>query len=292
MTDPKFPAPEPGDPEDVVSALDTARVLFASGETQEAVRWIRKAADAAEQGGNDMRALTLARAAADLSSAAPAPSPAAAPPSQAPPALAGRSLPPPLRHSQSPGGTTPARPTQPPRSAAPRPATSVAAAAPSQRRPQVADASKAEAVEIELEPERETPAGAAPAATAPTATSTGGASLRAPRTVTFAAPPAPAEDVASAPEKPKRSTTSKDAAKKREASSPTAAKAPLGAQKSAKTAKSSNGGADLSNALRVSIKPSSRDDRLFMMRMLKPGEASPPGYRPALVVMVDEDEDK
>ena len=77
-----------------------------------------------------------------------------------------------------------------------------------------------------------------------------------------------------------------------EASSPAAAKKPAKKSPGALTADrlpkaSSNGGADLTNALKVSIKPSSRDENLFMMRLLKPGEDTPPGYRPALVVMVD-----
>ena len=51
--------------------------------------------------------------------------------------------------------------------------------------------------------------------------------------------------------------------------------------------KSEAGSLDLANALRVGVKPSSRDDRLLMMRLLGPEEEPAPGYRPALVVLLD-----
>ena len=61
VTDFQFPAPQPGDSDDVVLALETARVLFLSGETKEAAVRLRRAAEAAERDGNDQRAVTLAR---------------------------------------------------------------------------------------------------------------------------------------------------------------------------------------------------------------------------------------
>ena len=61
-----FPGPEAFDSEDVLLALETAQALRAKGDLREAIRWIRRAADAAEQDGNDLRAVALARAAADL----------------------------------------------------------------------------------------------------------------------------------------------------------------------------------------------------------------------------------
>src|SRR5262245_5789178 len=56
------------DSEEVATSLETAQALGANGDLREALRWIRRAADAAEQAGDDMRALALARAAADLTS--------------------------------------------------------------------------------------------------------------------------------------------------------------------------------------------------------------------------------
>jgi hypothetical protein len=72
------PDPHPNDPEGVVSALETAAIFGTQGDLKEAVRWVRKAAEIAGDEGNDERALTLARAIADLNISA------SQPPSQAP----------------------------------------------------------------------------------------------------------------------------------------------------------------------------------------------------------------
>lgn len=66
MIDAKFPEAEPDDAEDVVVALTTAASLWVSGEQEAAIRWLRKAQESADAAGNDVRALELARAAADL----------------------------------------------------------------------------------------------------------------------------------------------------------------------------------------------------------------------------------
>jgi hypothetical protein len=47
-------------------ALETARALWTKGQGLESVRWIQRAAENAESYGNDLRAVALARAAADL----------------------------------------------------------------------------------------------------------------------------------------------------------------------------------------------------------------------------------
>src|SRR2546423_1696361 len=73
------PAPEPTDSDDLALALDTARALEAQGETRDAVRWLRRAADVAERDGNDRRVVALAGAAADLTGSVDTP-PAAKPP--------------------------------------------------------------------------------------------------------------------------------------------------------------------------------------------------------------------
>jgi hypothetical protein len=61
-----FPNPEPGDPEEVVVALETATALWARGDAREALRWLRRAAETAGDAGSDLRAVTLARSAADI----------------------------------------------------------------------------------------------------------------------------------------------------------------------------------------------------------------------------------
>jgi hypothetical protein len=61
-----YPGPEKDDPNSVVSALETGRRDWDRGKLRDAVRWVHRAADAAEAAGNDGRALALARVAADL----------------------------------------------------------------------------------------------------------------------------------------------------------------------------------------------------------------------------------
>jgi hypothetical protein len=78
------PRPDPSDSEDIRLALETARALEAEGDAPEAARWIRRAVDHAEKEGNDERVLVLARAAAELTSAAQAAKETGAAPSSVP----------------------------------------------------------------------------------------------------------------------------------------------------------------------------------------------------------------
>lgn len=87
------PEPLANDPEDVVSALEAAEIFGKQGDVKEAVRWVRRAAEIAGDTGNDERALTLARAVADLNISASQPP---APPAQAQQPQAEQPLPPPL----------------------------------------------------------------------------------------------------------------------------------------------------------------------------------------------------
>ncbi len=61
-----LPAIEAADPVEVALALESARASWARGEPLEAVRFIQRAAEGAEATGDDLRAVSLARAAADL----------------------------------------------------------------------------------------------------------------------------------------------------------------------------------------------------------------------------------
>ena len=63
----ELPEVESHDPEPVAVAIETARALFRTGESSEALRWLRRAAERAEESGDDVRAVQLARSAADLS---------------------------------------------------------------------------------------------------------------------------------------------------------------------------------------------------------------------------------
>jgi hypothetical protein len=101
-----FPAPEAGDPEEVVVALETATALWTRGDAREALRWLRRAAETAGEAGSDLRAVRLARSAADLTTrlSIPPTVPPAAP--QTPP-----DAPPRTQDSQAPSTqTSPAPP--------------------------------------------------------------------------------------------------------------------------------------------------------------------------------------
>jgi len=63
---PNLPRAEQGDAAEVSLALETARALWSNGQGLESVRWIQRAAENAESSGDDQRAVSLARAAADL----------------------------------------------------------------------------------------------------------------------------------------------------------------------------------------------------------------------------------
>jgi hypothetical protein len=106
VIDDSFPTPSAEDSDDVELALETAGALWNKGDRSEALRWVRRAAEAAEQAGNDQRALELARRAAELDVAPepvpvvveePAPEPEAEP---EPPAAAATT--PEVRVSQPP----------------------------------------------------------------------------------------------------------------------------------------------------------------------------------------------
>jgi hypothetical protein len=75
-----IPAPAGADNETVSTALETAALFRAKGDGQEAMRWLRRAAESAGEAGDDERALSLSRVVADLHDELerpPAPSPAA-----------------------------------------------------------------------------------------------------------------------------------------------------------------------------------------------------------------------
>jgi len=82
--------PNPDDNEDVVSALETADIFWTKGDSEEALRWLKRAAETSSDAGNDMRALALARGAADLKSG---PSSTAVNPTAEPPSLRKSQLP-------------------------------------------------------------------------------------------------------------------------------------------------------------------------------------------------------
>ena len=104
-----IPPPREDDPEEVADKLSIAAAMWARGETHDALQWLRRAAESASDAEADLRALELAKAAAELANAAPAAPPpppstsqqqAARPlqttaPTGIKPATAGSAMPPP-----------------------------------------------------------------------------------------------------------------------------------------------------------------------------------------------------
>lgn len=76
--------PEASDSESVVTALETAGMLWTKGDQEESIRWLKRAAEYAADAGNDVRALSIARHIADLNAAMSQPRPAI---SRTPPAM-------------------------------------------------------------------------------------------------------------------------------------------------------------------------------------------------------------
>ncbi|MBW2529522.1 MAG: hypothetical protein JRI23_35420, partial [Deltaproteobacteria bacterium] len=80
-----FPEAAADDPEEVRSALEIGQAMWSQGNREDALRWLKRAAETASEEGADMRAVALAKAAADRRSmlgqpeAAAAPAPAAGP---------------------------------------------------------------------------------------------------------------------------------------------------------------------------------------------------------------------
>ena len=109
---PDLPEVEPRDPEAVAVAIETARALFRTGERLDALRWLRRAAERAEEAGDDVRSVSLARSAADLStelqSMPPPPVASASPPiASAPPTTIASSPPPTSRRNDEAAALAP-----------------------------------------------------------------------------------------------------------------------------------------------------------------------------------------
>ena len=119
---PIIPAVLPTDPPEVRDPLSTAHAMLTSGDRPEAVRWLRKAAEAATDLGDDTRALSLFKAASLIGSMRPPPpapdvGPQSSPP-QSSPRCARRALPfrppaslsaPPLQAGRAPARVRPTR---------------------------------------------------------------------------------------------------------------------------------------------------------------------------------------
>ncbi|MBE7485720.1 MAG: hypothetical protein HS104_37835 [Polyangiaceae bacterium] len=266
MTELAFPAPETGDPEDVAWNLQTGGTMWGRGDHHEAVRWLRRAAEAASDAGSDMRAVALARAAADLTVALELPPSILPPPASSGPAtettpvpVTPRPMPPPVSPLPPDEATTPrpmpvSRPKAPPLSP-PDEAT-------------VHDYSIPAGVEAM---ERRQP----PPSRRPPPPS---------RSSPSAAPPPPLRSSPSAA--PASSRSSPSAAPPH--SSPSSA--PHSSPHTSRSSPvSSSGGVTYRprQALRVAVTPSADDKTLMLVRALADDEPLPPGAHEALLTALE-----
>ncbi|HVU03678.1 MAG TPA: hypothetical protein VHE30_18090 [Polyangiaceae bacterium] len=269
----EFPKVTQTDPSDVAVAIETAQALWRRGDLQESLRWVRRAAEAAENEGDDMRALSLARAAADLQEQY---RPSQAPP---PPAATRASAPPAARPSAVPVAAHPsAAPAQPAATSTEdrvsRP--SVAPSRPSQAPSRAAEAVAKATLDIPPAPKLEpwSPPGsrAAEAAPAPApARAEPAPSAVAPAPAPRAAEPAPASVRAERALEPTTPAT------------PVAAM-PVPEKPSAKSG-------EVHTALRVAVEASRKAPGTFIVRALGAGEAPGDGAFEALLVPLSADVD-
>jgi Meckel syndrome type 1 protein len=119
----RVPASVPGDPTDVSTALEVAGALWAKGSTDESLRWLKRAAEAATETGNAARADELGNAIVELETSLTAKVAPALVPSVAAASAASRPPPPPVsaastavRASAAPpaAASTTGRPPPPP----------------------------------------------------------------------------------------------------------------------------------------------------------------------------------
>lgn len=122
-----IPAAKKSDHEDVAWALSTAESQWAQGERGEAIKWLRRAAEAASEVEDDSRALELAKAVAEITASAPP----AAPSSPPKPVEIPRPPPTPKPTSVSPPRPATGAPPRPPSVAPKAPAAPMSRPAPS-----------------------------------------------------------------------------------------------------------------------------------------------------------------
>jgi hypothetical protein len=251
----QFPAAAPDDPSDVALAVQTAGALWRQGDSREALKWLRRAAESAETEGDDMRALTLARAAAELKDRLPHLTSVPPPPTSAAPAAA------------------PTRVSAPP-SVAPSPFAAPASNAPRSQIPPAPALVSSLTTDLGLGPEKLEAWSPPSSRAAPEAAPPAPVSASAPAPATAAVPPPlarepePAAAVApAAPVAPAQAATEE----------PTASAAPPISARAA----------DARTALRVSVEVLSRGSGSLLVRVLGEGEKAPPGAREALLVPLD-----
>jgi hypothetical protein len=269
------PAPTPADPEDVVTALETAAIFAAKGDSTEAARWLGRAADFAILSGNGARAETLARSARALSEGASAASGGAQSvhplPTPPPRRASVRPMPPSERphdvdhgHSQPmllvrPASSTPAGPAVRASSLAPRASSAPASnAAPALNKESQEVSAVREASPLSLAPPK-------PVQTAKPTTAT----AESPKST----PKPPTTTLAESPKSTPKPQPSKPAENPKSTPRPSLhheLHRPFRLQ-----------------GARVSLAPSQGSSRFYVMKVLEEGEPVTPGEHEAFVVLVD-----
>jgi hypothetical protein len=274
-----IPSPQPGDSEDLELALETAQRMYSTGDSAEALKWLRRAASAAEEAGDDLRQLQLARLAADLAavvnagppvvSSAPSVPPAGKPggtPSRLPQPPAKQPPPAPsARGSVAPGPIAQSKP-----SAAPglggmsQPLVGSGGPPPLPAKPRPTPPSVAAAV---------APARAVPESQPPP-----------PRSTESQSPPAPKVAVPSIKPKPVEPTGSGTIAAAKPIAAATPSLAPVKADRPSSSTPSGFIDIGARSTMRVSVRVSARDEELFIVRPLAQGQRVPSGAREARLV--------
>lgn len=268
------PAPTPADPEDVVTALETAAIFAAKGDSTEAARWLGRAADFAILSGNGARAEILARSARALSegaSGAPLDTQSVHPLPTPPPRRASvRPMPPSERpHDVDHGHSQPMLLVRPASSTEAAPAVRASSLAPRASSAPASNAAPALSKESqEVSAVRE----ASPLSLAP------------PKPVQTAKPPTTAESPKSTPKPP--ATTLAENPKS------TPKPAPSRPAESPKSTPRPSLHHELHRPFRlqgarVSLAPSQGSSRFYVMKVLEEGEPVTPGEHEAFVVLVD-----
>ena len=104
----RIPPPHPSDSGDVTEALNVASTLWRTGNGHDAIRWVRRAAQAADEAGDSARMNALARASAELEESLTAAQPArSSVPPPLPPGARSSVPPPPESASRVRSKTTP-----------------------------------------------------------------------------------------------------------------------------------------------------------------------------------------
>jgi hypothetical protein len=252
----RVPVALSSDPEDVTVALEAAATLWDNGDQKEALRWLGRAAEAAGAAGDDLRAVAIQSAAADLRDIAAAkPQAPSATRSQTPPPPPVRSSGPIARQSSRPPPAM--SPPPPPTSALNRPLISKPPPPPSARRQ----------APPPLPPE---PVSAPP----PVAVARRSFPPPLPPVAELASPPPP-------PAAARRSTPPPPVFEPASPPPPVAASRPPPVSVSNYSASSAALPSD--SRLRVSVKSSVRDPNLFLVRVLPAGKGAPPGSQEAFL---------